>query len=125
MSRQLLSMRGSKMNVILLAWMLSGVAAGDEGKVASAMMQVLQDFGQIILTIIALIIIILTRHIWYPTVHAMTCAHFHPTNPLDITICGCSPVGWCTMNLCCPCICPPYHTPFRLRVIVHHAKGLR
>lgn len=107
----------------LLLLMASGALA-DQSKMAEITMMLFEDAGKIVMGCIGLIIIFLTRHVWGPPVYAMTCAKFHPPNPLDMKICGCS-VGWCIMNLLCSCIFPPYHAPFRLRVIVHHAKSLR
>jgi len=112
------------MDSSLLFLMASAAAAERHSRTVEFLMILGEDAGKIIMGCIGLIALFLTRHIWGPPVYAMTCAKFHPPNPLDMKICGCS-VGWCIMNLCCSCVFPPYHPPFRLRVIVHHAKSLR
>lgn len=125
-----MSKAGGEMGWEMLVLLASSALAEDgEDKMAQITMMLFQDTGKVIIVFASLFAIFLTRHVWGPPVYAMTCAHVHLPSPLDWKICGidwfwCS-IGWWTMNLCCSCICPPYHPPFRLRAIVHYAKSLR
>jgi len=66
-----------------------------------------------------------TRDQWGRKLYQATLGQVACPDVRNAVLCGVFPCGWCIMEFCCPFICPKYHPPFRLRVIVVKAKRLQ
>lgn len=78
------------------------------------------DLELLVITIIALLVLWHFRELWWRQVYNATCGRIRCC---DIRNVPC--LGWCIMDILCSCVCPDYHPPFGLRIIVHSAKNLR
>jgi len=86
---------------------------------------VLSDLG--LLTVIAAFAVVAwaTRDAWARKCWQATLGELSCPDPRNWILCGCLPCGWCIMNVCCSWICPRFHPPFRLRIIIVKAKHLQ
>jgi len=65
----------------------------------------------------------ISRDVWLRPCAEAFIGQVNLPDPRDVT-CGCVSCGWCIMNACCPIVCPKFHPPFRLRVVLVQAKRL-
>lgn len=57
-------------------------------------------------------------------VYEATCGKFHFDDLRDKTIC-CFSCGWCVMDVLFPFMCPKFHPPFQLRLMIVKARCLQ
>mmetsp|Transcript_123721 Transcript_123721/g.385269 ORF Transcript_123721/g.385269 Transcript_123721/m.385269 type:complete len:386 (+) Transcript_123721:146-1303(+) len=79
--------------------------------------------GLTVLVVLAVVAVV-TRRSWARACWQATFGQFLCPDPRNLVLCGCFPCGWCIMNVCCPWVCPKFHPPFRLRIILVKARHL-
>lgn len=85
---------------------------------------IIRSAKYVIILVAVIGIVVATRSMWWPKLKAATCGQMHCADMRDGHCC-CFSWGWCIMNVLFPFVCPKFHPPFQLRLIIVKAKSLK